>query len=185
MISKKRKTHISKFLSLVLRHQPGKMDLDLQAGGWADVGDVVAGFKQHGYAVDRSLILDLAQQGPKNRFEVSPDGKSIRARYGHSLDVDLEYTPQAPPDVLYHGTARRFMENIRRQGLQPKGRTYVHLSSSPGAAREVGSRHGDVVILEVDAAGMVEEGYAFYPSTDQVWLVIKVPPRFLRGRDES
>jgi len=185
MISESRRTQLSKFLSLVLRHQPDKMDLELQAGGWADLDAVAAGFKQHGDDVDQSLILALVQEGPKNRFEISPDGKRIRARYGHSLDVDLDYTPRVPPDVLYHGTARRFLEKIRGQGVQPQGRTYVHLSSSPGAAREVGSRHGTAVILEIDAPGMFEVGYAFYPSTDRVWLVDDVPPRFLSVLDAS
>ncbi len=185
MISESRRTHISKFLSLVLRHQPEKMDLNLQAGGWANLDDVITGFKQHGYNMDRSLILTVVQEGPKDRFEISPDGKRVRARYGHSVKVNLDYNPQEPPDVLYHGTARRFVENIRREGLQTRGRNYVHLSSSPGAAREVGSRHGAGVILEIDSAGMSEAGYAFYPASDQVWLVECVPPRFLSVRDAS
>jgi putative RNA 2'-phosphotransferase len=39
---------ISKFLSLVLRHQPNKIGLTLDAQGWADIDELSVKMNQHG-----------------------------------------------------------------------------------------------------------------------------------------
>ena len=41
MISDKQLTHISKFLSLVLRHQPETIDIQLDQNGWADIDELL------------------------------------------------------------------------------------------------------------------------------------------------
>lgn len=45
-----------------------------------------------------------------------------------------------PPDILYHGTARRFLSSIKINGLLPQGRQYVHLSQDISTAQSVGLR---------------------------------------------
>ncbi|MFO8036105.1 MAG: RNA 2'-phosphotransferase [Anaerolineales bacterium] len=171
-----KRTHYSKFLSHILRHQPGKIGLELDPGGWAEVDELITRANQHGVDLDRDALEEIVETSSKNRFEISPDGSRTRARYGHSLDVDLDYQPQDPPQILFHGTAIHAVEGIKQEGLKPQGRKFVHLSSTPEVARQVGKRHGEPVILRVDAAEMHQEGHIFYKATEEIWLVKAVPP---------
>ena len=75
----------------------------------------------------------------------------IRANQGHSIKVDLGLEAIKPPKVLYHGTGRKYLESILKNGLIKKERNYVHLSKDIETASIVGKRHGDLVILEVDS----------------------------------
>ena len=72
------------------------------------------------------------------------------------------------------------MASIDVQGLIPKSRLYVHLSSDPETAKKVGSRHGRPVIYTVDCAAMTEDGYEFCLSANKVWLTKNVPAKYLR-----
>ena len=118
---------------------------------------------EHGWADVREMIDTL-----------------IRANQGHSIPVDVELEEKIPPDVLWHGTGEKYVSSIDSQGLIPKGRLYVHLSSDMETARKVGSRHGKPVIYEIDCRGMSGDGYRFFLSANQVWLIKEVPVRYLR-----
>ncbi len=183
-MKKGEQVHYSKFLSLVLRHQPEEIGLKLDREGWAVVDELIARVNQHGVDLDRTVVDEIVESSSKDRFEISPDGDRIRARYGHSLDVDLGYQPQEPPPTLYHGTARRFLESIQQEGLKPQGRSCVHLSSTTESARQVGRRHGKPVILRVDAGRMHEDGFTFYAPSDNIWLAKEVPPEYIPIPDE-
>src|SRR5215207_8492537 len=102
---------ISKFLSLVLRHDPGKIGLTLDATGWADVGALLDGAARAGVQIDRETLARVVAENEKQRFALSADGTRIRANQGHSVDVDLGLEPRTPPEVLYHGTATRLVES--------------------------------------------------------------------------
>ena len=101
-------------------------------------------------ALDGDQIRLVAQHPAEDRFEV--DGPRIRARYGHSIDVDLGLQPSEPPGVLFHGTSRDSVPSIMANGLLPMGRRYVHLVSDPDNARKIGKRRGDPVVLEIDTS---------------------------------
>jgi len=174
----------SKFLSYVLRHEPGALGLDLDPGGWIDVHTLLDRARAEGHSLDREDLHTVLHHGEKERFALSEDGSKIRANYGHSIDVDLELTPTVPPEHLYHGTARPALASIRDQGLQPQSRQYVHLSSTQEEAKSVGRRHGPPVLLTVDAQALYEAKHALYRSTDAVWLTDRVPPRFLHIPDD-
>jgi putative RNA 2'-phosphotransferase len=118
-------------------------------------------------------------QNDKQRFAISDDGRAIRARQGHSIDVDLQLVPLAPPPLLYHGTAERFIISIREQGLVRRSRQHVHLSPDVPTAIKVGQRHGKPVVLTVKSAAMHGDGYHFYRAENGVWLVDSVPVAFL------
>ncbi|MBL8753155.1 MAG: RNA 2'-phosphotransferase [Planctomycetes bacterium] len=172
----------SKFLSLVLRHRPDAIGLQLDAAGWASLDDLVRLSIGGKTPLTRELILEVVHTSDKQRFALTPDGSRIRANQGHSVEVDLGLAPSEPPPVLYHGTATRFLAAIRRQGLRPMARQHVHLSAEHGIAESVGARHGAAVVLVVDAAAMRGEGIEFYRADNGVWLTAVVPPRFLRGQ---
>jgi putative RNA 2'-phosphotransferase len=169
----------SKFLSLVLRHDPATIGLTLDAQGWADVDDLIARANRSGRALTRELIESVVANNDKRRFALSPDGTRIRANQGHSIEIDPGLTPVAPPERLYHGTATRFLDSIRAQGLIPGSRLHVHLSADEATAVAVGMRHGKPAVLTVLAADLHAAGTAFYRSENGVWLVDRVPPEFL------
>jgi putative RNA 2'-phosphotransferase len=169
----------SKFLSLVLRHQPELIGLTLDEQGWADVAELIRLANCKNPPLTRELLQEIVATNDKQRFAFSPDGKQIRANQGHSVTVDLALTPLTPPPVLYHGTATRFVPSIQQQGLLPGSRQQVHLSASQETARSVGQRHGKPVVLGVDALTMHEAGFAFYQADNGVWLTDAVPVEFI------
>ena len=170
----------SKFLSLVLRHAPETIGLSLDANGWAEVDQLLAQAASHGKAITRAQLNDVVANDSKTRYAFSVDGLRIRANQGHSLaTVDIGLSPAIPPAVLYHGTASRFVESIRDQGLIPGSRNHVHLSATEDTAISVGSRHGKPVVLAVDTAAMQAQGHVFYLAANGVWLTDAVPAAFI------
>jgi putative RNA 2'-phosphotransferase len=121
----------------------------------------------------------------KKRFEFSADSLRIRASQGHSVEVELEYAPQEPPELLYHGTATRFLDSIRAQGLLKMQRHHVHLSAETKVTLEVGARHGKPVLLTILAGEMHAAGHVFFRSTNGVWLVDHVTPNFLQFPNQA
>ena len=169
----------SKFLSYVLRHDPGSIGMALDAGGWADVAELLEKAAANGRRIDRATLEEIVATSDKKRFTLSDDRTRIRAAQGHSVEVALSLEPVTPPETLYHGTATRFMEPIRAEGLKPGSRQQVHLSGDEVTARAVGSRHGKPAILRVASGEMYRAGHIFYRADNGVWLTDAVPPQFL------
>lgn len=177
-------TGISKYLSYLLRHAPQAIGLPLDAQGWADIGQLIAGAARHGHRLDRATIESICATSDKQRFALSDDGQHIRAVQGHSTPVVQRRYPAAePPERLYHGTATRFLDSIRAQGLKPGARHHVHLSADIGTARAVGARHGVPVVLEIDAQRMHRQGHPFFIAENGVWLTDAVPAECLAPVD--
>ena len=171
---------ISKYLSKHLRHQPERLGLTLQPGGWVPVVDLLAACARHNVPLSRAELDEVVARNNKRRFSFDPTGTLIRANQGHSVAVDLQLEPVEPPAVLYHGTGHGAAERITREGLRRMARHHVHLSSDRETARIVGARHGHPVVFAVDAAAMRAAGHLFYRSDNGVWLVDHVPPAYLR-----
>ena len=167
---------LSKFLSLILRHDPGAAGIALDSEGWAEIEAILA---QQVQPITRDEIDRIVATNPKQRFALSPDGTRIRARQGHSLAVDLGLAPVTPPQWLYHGTARNDLDAIRAEGLKPGARQHVHLSPDPEIAHAVGARHGAPVVLIVAAGALAAAGHLFYLSENGVWLTDRVPPGYI------
>jgi putative RNA 2'-phosphotransferase len=174
---------LSKFLALILRHQPERFALAIDGEGWAsltEVLEIVQGLPNFRWATRADVMTLVEGSGgtDKRRFEV--EGNRIRARYGHSFDQPIRYAPCTPPAVLYHGTSTEALASIRRQGLEPMGRQYVHLSPDPETAVRVGARHTEQpVVLTVRAAEAHAAGVAFYQADEEVYLARHVPAAFL------
>lgn len=170
----------SKFLSRHLRHAPQEIGLILEEGGWVLVEDLLTACRRHRVSLTHEQLAEIVTRCEKQRFALDATGTRIRANQGHSVEVDLQLTPTTPPAILYHGTARHFLDSILARGLLRMSRHHVHLSSTISTARTVGSRHGEVVVLEVDAERLAASGQVFYCSENGVWLVEEVPPGYLR-----
>ena len=170
---------LSKFMSLVLRHKPEEIGLALDENGWAHVAELIARANLKGVRLTHSDLRTIVEKNDKKRFALSDDGTRIRASQGHSIKVDLALTPVAPPARLFHGTASRFVESIRAQGLLRGRRQHVHLSPDETTATRVGQRHGKPVVLQVRAGQMHQAGRQFFLSANGVWLTEHVPAEYL------
>ncbi len=169
----------SKFLSLVLRHKPEEIGLTLDENGWAAIDELIRLANERGSRLTRSLLEQVVAENDKQRFAISEDGLRIRANQSHSVSIDLALAPTDPPDLLYHGTASRFLESIRATGLHSASRQHVHLSRDAETATKVGQRHGKPAVLVVRARAMAAAGHLFYLSENGVWLTERVPVQFI------
>lgn len=175
----------SKFLSLVLRHQPEKIGLVLDPHGWVEVDALLTQLAAHHHPLSREQLFEIVATNDKKRFTLSDDRRRIRAAQGHSVQIDLSLKPQIPPAQLFHGTAEKSLDAILRQGLSPRSRQQVHLSADQATAIKVGQRHGTPVVLVVDSGAMHGAGHQFYQAENGVWLTDHVPPEFLTPPDAA
>lgn len=170
----------SQFLSLILRHNPGKIGLQLDRHGWASVPDLIDKVnKARKLPITQSDLEQVVANDNKQRYSLNEDKSHIRANQGHSINIDLGLDPQTPPAVLYHGTASRFVDSILEKGLLAGSRQHVHLSLDIKTAIIVGKRHGKPVILKIDTAKMSADDHLFYLSDNNVWLTDHVPVKYL------
>ena len=181
-MTEKETTRVSKFLSLVLRHQPEQIGITLDESGWTLVDALLEGLNRHGLAITFPDLQHVVATNSKRRFALSEDGKMVRANQGHSIEVDLGFTPRQPPDLLYHGTAEKNITSILESGLQKRQRHHVHLSAEQETAIAVGRRYGRPVVLEINAAEMYKAGHIFFLSDNGVWLVDEVPPIYMNDK---
>ncbi|MEU9356544.1 RNA 2'-phosphotransferase [Streptomyces sp. NPDC051784] len=177
-MDERRTVKVSKYLSKHLRHEPGRIGLELDPAGWVAVDELLRACARHGFAITRQELDHVVAVNDKRRFTVT--GERIRANQGHSVEVDLGLPPAEPPAYLYHGTVGGSLAAIRSEGLRPMNRHHVHLSPDRETAVRVGARRGKPVVLTVDAGAMHRAGHVFHVSANGVWLTDAVPPAFLR-----
>jgi putative RNA 2'-phosphotransferase len=169
---------LSKRMSRVLRHDPGRVGLTLDPGGWVPVDEFLAAL-----GIERAELDAVVASNDKQRYAVerAADGvERIRANQGHSVPVELGLGEVPPPDVLFHGTSVAALDSITQTGINRGGRHHVHLSADTDTAWRVGARRaGGVVVIAIDAAAMARDGHTFYRSTNGVWLTDEVPAGYL------
>lgn len=179
MISEKENTKLSKLLSYILRHKPGEYGMELDANGWVNVDELISKLNAHKVNISFEMLQHIVNTNSKKRFAFSDDLSKIRASQGHSVEVELGFTEQEPPAILYHGTVEKFLTSILKNGLKKMNRHHVHLSGDKTTAIKVGERRGEPVILEIKASEMFSAGYKFYLSANGVWLTNHVPATFI------
>lgn len=171
-------THVSRFLCLILRHKPEEVGITLDEHGWANVKELVKGVSKK-YKFDVDILEEIVRTDEKQRYSFNADHTKIRANQGHSIPVDVELEPIEPPEYLYHGTAWKYVDSIRKSGLIPKSRLYVHLSEDVETATNVGNRHGKPFIYRICSGKMHRDGFIFYKSRNGVWLTKSVPLEYM------
>ena len=160
-----------KRLAFLLRHDE---EYRFDEHGWREVSDLIA---NHGYTME--LLDEIVETNNKKRYEYSEDKSKIRARQGHSVNVDVELKEVIPPDILYHGTAETTLSAIMKEGIIKGSRLHVHLSQTEETALNVGKRHGKPVVLRINAGQMNQDGIKFYLSNNGVWLTEYVSPKYI------
>lgn len=170
---------LSKFLSLVLRHRPEKIGIQLTEAGWTDVNILLEKLNGTRNQIDFSVLDEIVRSSDKQRFAFNEDKSQIRANQGHSIKVDLGFSAKTPPAILFHGSAEKYLNSILEQGLNKRNRHHVHLSAELQTAEKVGARHGKLVVLKVHAGKMNSDGFEFFESENGVWLTDRVPVVYL------
>lgn len=184
MISEKQQTRISKFLSLVLRHKPETIGIQLDQNGWTNIKELIEKSNKYGIPFDREILNHIVATNSKKRFAFNNKFDKIRASQGHSIAVELGYKNQKPPEILFHGTSEKSVQSILKTGLEKRNRQHVHLSSDIDTALNVGQRHGKPMIFLVLAEKMYNDNFQFFISENGVWLTENVPTKYLKTKDE-
>lgn len=172
---------LSKEVSYALRHAPWEYELELDDEGWVDVRQLLSSLHEsrEWQELSEQDLHVMIDKSDKKRHEISES--KIRALYGHSIPQKILKDPKVPPEILYHGTARRLIEQIMEKGLLPQNRQYVHLSADTATALQVGKRRdGEPKLLEIQALKAWSEGIKFYLGNDKVWLADTIPSRYIR-----
>lgn len=169
----------SKFLSLLLRHQPEIIALDLDEQGWAAIEELIKKSVLSGQSFTKAQLRAIVEQDEKQRYAFNPNQSKIRANQGQSLFLKLELEQVVPPALLYHVTAQRFLSSMKATGLERQNRHHVHLSSDYAPAIQVGKRHGKPCVLAINVVAMHEDEYCFWRSANGVWFCNSVPPAYL------
>lgn len=171
---------LGKFISLILRHHPEKIGITLDEEGWADTDELIDGINSAGRKIDMQTLERIVRENNKQRYSFNSDRSKIRANQGHSINVDVKMQEMTPPDILYHGTALRFLDSIKSGGIKKMDRLYVHLSNDIQTAVKVGQRHGKPAVLAVDAKAMNDDGHVFYISENRVWQSEDIPWKYVK-----
>lgn len=180
MNNEKQEIRISKFLSLILRHHPQIIGIDLDQNGWTDVNLLIEKANDYGVNFDFEILRSIVQTNSKNRFAFTDNFKKIRASQGHSIGVDLGYTNQKPSEILYNGTSEKSVQSIFLKGLEKRNRQHVHLSSDIKTAIRVGQRHGNPQIFMVLSHHVFNDKFESFISDSGAWLTDHVPPKYLK-----
>lgn len=174
---------LSQFLALILRHKPEVIDISLDNKGWANVELLIKQINKSGRTINTEILENIVKTDNKNRYSFNEDKTLIRANQGHSVNVDVKLEQLQPPDVLYHGSANKYVESILKNGIIPKTRLYVHLSLDIKTALNVGTRHGFPIIFQIDTKQMHKDGVLFYKSANNVWLTKFIDKKYIKQID--
>ncbi len=175
-------TALSKLMTYILRHHPDEFGLVSDEDGFVSIKELQQAIaEEEGWSyVRRSHIMEVVYTSNRERFEVQSE--RIRATYGHSLPQRIRYEPTPPPKILYHGTRRKAYPHILQRGLDPMGRQYIHLTTSPELALRIGRRRDpQPILLEIHAHRAYEEGIIFYQANPLIYLVDHLSPTYISG----
>ena len=170
---------ISKLMSYALRHQSDSLGISLDENGWTDVTLLIKTIKQKHPDFDLEKLKEIVESNDKKRFGFNDDYSKIRANQGHSVNIELELNASTPPYTLYQGTVSKFIASIKEKGLIKGSRQHVHLSENLDTAIQVAQRRGKAIILKVNTHKMIHDGYTFYLSENNVWLIDRVPAEYI------
>ena len=174
---------VSRLLSKALRHDPGCIGIQLDKEGWVTVAELLKALQRTNPSFTLYDLKEIVAENDKQRFAFDDniDCTKIRANQGHSIrEIEVPYKEQQPPEFLYHGTATKFYDSIKKTGITKQNRNHVHLSDNIKTAESVGKRHGKCLILRIDSMLMFLHGYKWFKSDNGVWLTDEIPMKYIK-----
>lgn len=173
---------LSTYISLILRHKPEIIGLELDKEGYLNVDELIEGVKLTGRNIDLEKLKNIVNKDEKGRYSFNKSGDKIRANQGHSiegLDLGLEVVKDFL--TIYHGTSKSNSKSIKERGLLPMSREFVHLTADLETAKKVGSRHGnEVLVYSVNVKKMLENKMLIFKSKNNVYLSKHIPFEYLK-----
>ncbi|TDJ66737.1 MAG: hypothetical protein E2O39_15980 [Planctomycetota bacterium] len=168
---------ITRSLAYMLRHQPEEFDLELDAHGYGEMGDVVRALNERlGEPIEEGDVRAAIDSGDRQRYEI--EGDRIRALYGHSIHIEPG-EPAEPPELLYVGVGSRDAGRAESFGLKGGRRTFLHLALTYEDAQETGRRIApEYAVITVHASEAFGSGVAFY-DRKSLFLAEEIPTEFL------
>lgn len=184
VLIKERVEKLGRFISGALRHFPQKLNLEMDENGWVDLNSLARiASKKYRWA-NKWLIKAIVDSDEKNRYEINDE--KIRARYGHSVNVELNDYPLSEENSLYYGSGEEEAHRILEIGLKPVYQTFVHLSTTVEKSEKVARfRTDNPVILEVDVENARRNGLRFFKANDYIVLTKEIPPEFIKKYDSN
>lgn len=177
----------SKLLSLILRHKPEQFKLTLDNNGWVNINDLLSAInnktsEEKHTDITIENIIEIVDKNDKKRFQISDNGKKIRAVQGHSasLNIDVELKKCIPPPVLFHGTNDKALYSITQDGISKMNRHHVHLTDNVLVAIDSGRRKGKPVVLVIDTKRMVNDNIPFFVSLNGIFFTDHVDTKYIR-----
>lgn len=182
MLNDEQTERLGRFISGALRHFPDDLGLAMNQHGWVGVDLLVDAMMTRYKWSNKEKLFSIIESDEKGRYEVK--GNKIRARYGHSVDVDLDYDENIIPE-LYYGASREEVDILLEKGIKPLKQRYVHLSTSTEKAIEVAKIHTeDPVLLVINADLAQKEGVTMLYATENIILAEEIPAQYLRLMQE-
>lgn len=172
---------ISKFISLVLRHKPDLINIDIDDKGYTDIDSLISNINKYKNTnITKNDLISIVNNDEKGRYSFNDNITRIRANQGHSINVNIEFEKVIPEHDLYHGTKFSNFNNIKSQGLLKMSRQFVHLSKDINIAADSGKRwKEDLLICKIDTKSMINDGYIFFKSENNVYLIKYIPPEYI------
>ncbi|MFO8078326.1 MAG: RNA 2'-phosphotransferase [Thermoplasmatota archaeon] len=178
---------LSRIMAGALRHFPDKLGLPMDGHGWVDISSLInaIGTGRSGFNWLRPHhIRALVATDPRGRYQI--DGGMIRAKYGHSIDVELDDLPESHADEFFYPVTEEESDIVIEGGIHPVDRKKVHLSVTIEKAIEAGSvRTDQPMILRVDGLKAREDGIKIYQASEVVCVTDDIDAKYVSKVDDE
>ena len=186
----KKHSSLSKFLSLLLRHNPALLHLQLDNDGWlsCNVEELAGKIKESKDRLEWVTVQDIRDvvaSDPKGRYEINAQDM-IRATYGHSIRLNpLDNPDEAEnlPEFVYYAGSNFELDTMLRLGLIPRerrDRQYLHLSVEMKDAYSVAKNYTRYPrLIRINTHEACESGIKFKQVSKFIVVCEEVPPQFL------
>ena len=178
-MSNKLNVKTSKFLTKILRHDALNLGLVIDENGFIELNKIlnIDYFKKNNITIE--FIKKLVENCSKKRFNlILKDSKYyIAANQGHSIKINsnllrkitLENT-HLFPNVI-HGTYKKNLDSILKNGLNKMSRIHIHFTTECDNKKVIsGMRSSCNVFIHMNLCKLIEDGYEFYISQNNVIL---------------
>ncbi len=186
-MNEKELNSLSRILAGILRHFPEKFGLMMDGRGWVDISELIKaiGTERSGFSWLKPYHIEaLVETDPRERYQI--DGGMIRAKYGHSIDVNLDDLPLANLKEYFYPVTEEEREIILEGGIHPVDRRKVHLSTSLEKAVEAGRvRTDNPVILRIDGEKAMRDGVKIYRASRDVCITDNIDAKYLSKVSEE
>jgi len=171
----------SRYLSLILRHKAIDMNIEMDSQGYVLVSDILKlGCKINDKLATINDIKNVVENNDKKRFSLLEKNNElyIRANQGHSNllanvlnDDEMLEEIKIPLSNCIHGTYKKFLDSIQKNGLNKMTRKHIHFTTNIDKNTVIsGMRSSCQVAIFIDMQKAMNDNIKFYKSSNNVIL---------------